>query len=245
MRKGWKPIEELGDVVMGLSPKGSTYNKIGIGTPLLNGPTEFGVHHPHCTLFTTDPKRICKKGDLIFCVRGSTTGKMNFADGEYALGRGVCSIRGENLLTTRFIKYAIDFLLFKLLSLTGGSTFPNLKAEDIKSFKVPYSKNILKIAKILSAYDDLIENNLKRIKLLEEMAQITYEEWFVRMRFPGHETAEWNEESGLPVGWERKKLGEVCTLEKDSIKSLEYGSKMPYIGLEHIPRKSMTLDSWE
>jgi type I restriction enzyme, S subunit len=61
-----------------------------------------------------------------------------------------------------------------------------------------------KIASILSAYDDLIENNLKRIKLLEEKAQLTYEEWFVRMKFPGHETAVFDEESGLPEGWERK-----------------------------------------
>lgn len=58
-----------------------------------------------------------------------------------------------------------------------------------------------KIARIISAYDDLIENNLKRIKLLEEMAQITYEEWFVRMRFPGHETTPINPETGLPEGW--------------------------------------------
>tara|TARA_Y100000590_G_scaffold457753_2_gene611028 strand:- start:13342 stop:14115 length:774 start_codon:yes stop_codon:yes gene_type:complete len=53
----------------------------------------------------------------------------------------------------------------------------------------------------LSAYDDLIENNLKRIKLLEEMAQITYEEWFVRLRFPGHESTPINPETNLPEGW--------------------------------------------
>ncbi|MEJ6498461.1 restriction endonuclease subunit S [Pseudoalteromonas lipolytica] len=64
-----------------------------------------------------------------------------------------------------------------------------------------------KIATVLLAYDDLIENNLKRIKLLEEMAQITYEEWFVRMKFPGHETAVFDEETGLPEGWEISKLG--------------------------------------
>ena len=59
-----------------------------------------------------------------------------------------------------------------------------------------------KIASILSAYDDLIENNLKRIKLLEEKAQLTYEEWFVRMKFPGHESVEIDKETGLPEGWE-------------------------------------------
>lgn len=67
-----------------------------------------------------------------------------------------------------------------------------------------------KIATVLLAYDDLIENNLKRIKLLEEMAQITYEEWFVRMKFPGHETAVFDEETGLPEGWGNSKIEELA-----------------------------------
>lgn len=69
-----------------------------------------------------------------------------------------------------------------------------------------------KIAGILSVYDDLIENNLKRIKLLEEMAQITYEEWFVRLRFPGYESIPINPETGLPEGWNKSKLKDLLTL---------------------------------
>ena len=65
-----------------------------------------------------------------------------------------------------------------------------------------------KIASILSAYDDLIENNTRRIKILEEMAQIIYNEWFVKFRFPGHENVKMVEsELGMiPEGWEVKKL---------------------------------------
>ncbi len=62
-------IQELGKVatvIMGTSPKGETYNQNQNGLPLLNGPTEFGIIHPNCTLFTTDSKRECEKGDLIF-----------------------------------------------------------------------------------------------------------------------------------------------------------------------------------
>jgi len=65
-----------------------------------------------------------------------------------------------------------------------------------------------KIAAILSAYDDLIENNLRRIRLLEEAAQHLYREWFVRFRFPGWGGVKVVD--GLPEGWERKKIGEVC-----------------------------------
>ena len=80
-------------------------------------------------------------------------------------------------------------------------------------FKAPTKKQAQqKIARILSAYDDLIENNLKRIKLLEEMAQITYEQWFVRMKFPGHETTPINAETGLPEGWKNSRLGDVLVL---------------------------------
>jgi len=82
----------------------------------------------------------------------------------------------------------------------------------IGSLPVCYSQSLdiqQRIAGVLSAYDDLIENNLKRIKLLEEMAQITYEEWFVRLRFPGHESTHFNQETGLPKGWEIKKVGNL------------------------------------
>lgn len=211
MMKGWKEyrLDNFSTVIMGLSPKGDTYNYDGIGVPLLNGPTEFGETYPNCTQFTTDPKRICKKGDLIFCVRGSTTGRMNWADKPYALGRGVCSITGLDELTTKFIKQLLTINLSGLLQITGGGTFPNLRKEDINGFKFKAPINYRKIACILSAYDDLIENNLERIKLLEEKAQLTYEEWFVKMRFPGHETAVYDEESGLPEGWEKKTLRDL------------------------------------
>ncbi|WP_084260487.1 restriction endonuclease subunit S [Thiothrix lacustris] len=76
-------------------------------------------------------------------------------------------------------------------------------------FYLPPLQTQRKIAAILSAYDDLIENNLQRIKLLEEMAQITYEEWFVRMKFPGHETAQWDKATGLPEGWAKIPLGNM------------------------------------
>lgn len=89
-----------------------------------------------------------------------------------------------------------------------GATVKHTSPNKIYTAKVqvPESKETQrKIAKILSNYDDLIENNLKRIKILEEMAQQTYEEWFVRMRFPGYETTKINETTGLPEGWERVK----------------------------------------
>ena len=68
-----------------------------------------------------------------------------------------------------------------------------------------------RIASILSAYDNLIENNNRRIRLLEQMAENLYKEWFVRFRFPGHETAEF--ENGIPKGWEIKRIGDFVKLK--------------------------------
>ena len=65
-----------------------------------------------------------------------------------------------------------------------------------------------RIAAILSAYDDLIENNRRRIQLLEQAARLIYQEWFVRLRFPGHEHVRIVD--GVPEGWERKTMTEVC-----------------------------------
>ena len=84
------------------------------------------------------------------------------------------------------------------------SNFCSIKVNIIESYN-----SQKRIADILSAYDDLIENNLKRIKLLEQAAQNIYKEWFVNLRFPGHENTNISQETGLPKGWEIKRADEV------------------------------------
>ena len=95
----------------------------------------------------------------------------------------------------------------------GGTTREALTKEIIGNFEIPFPSlpTQRKIAAVLSAYDDLIENNTRRIKILEEMASAIYREWFVKFRFPGHEQVEVVEsELGLiPQGWEVKQLDEV------------------------------------
>lgn len=95
-----------------------------------------------------------------------------------------------------------------------GAAQPQLPITTLKHIRLPLPPIPIqqKIAGILSTYDDLIENNIKRIKLLEELAQITYEEWFVRLRFPDHESVPINSETGLPDGWSKIKLKAVLTL---------------------------------
>ena len=91
-------------------------------------------------------------------------------------------------------------------TVTEGEVF--FRGKDLLAMEIslPPIEVQRKIADVLSAYDDLIENNRKQIKLLEEAAQRLYKEWFIDLRFPGHETTPIID--GIPNGWERKKLGE-------------------------------------
>lgn len=112
------------------------------------------------------------------------------------------------------IKWAYYQLLdFDINKLDSGSAIPSTSREAFYEIPVllPPVEVQRKIAGTLSAYDDLIENNLRRIQILEEMAQALYREWFVEFRFPGHDNVEWAETEGgkLPEGWTRQPLGDV------------------------------------
>jgi type I restriction enzyme S subunit len=135
--KGWGigRLEDIASVTMGLSPEGESYNADGVGIALINGPVEFGDHFPVKTKWTTSPTRLAQAGDLILCVRGSTTGRRVVADGSYCLGRGVCAIRAKNHQRT-FVYQTVNIGLDRLLSNTTGSVFPNLSAPDIKGFPI-------------------------------------------------------------------------------------------------------------
>lgn len=113
----------------------------------------------------------------------------------------------------RFIKYYIDSIKLSMQNVSKGTTQDNLSLDKLLTFDflTPPLPTQHKIASILSAYDNLIENNMRRIKILEEMAQALYREWFVEFRFPGHENVKLVEsELGMvPEGWDMKVFGEL------------------------------------
>lgn len=142
-----------------------------------------------------------------------------------------------------------DELQSQIHSLSNGSTVHHLNMEEIRKLKLPTLPTLptqRKIAAILSAYDDLIENNTRRITILEEMAQSLYREWFVHFRFPGHEKNGMVEsELGMiPEGWEVVKLGDIAQEVRRGINPDSIDPETPYFGLEHLPRKSIALSEW-
>lgn len=119
----------------------------------------------------------------------------------------------------------------------SGCAQPQLPIQDFRLISIPVFSKIHqdKIAKILSNYDDLIENNNRRIKILEEMAQKIYKEWFVDFKFPGHETTTFKDSplGKIPNDWDVKKttdLGETLTGKTPSkAKNSYYGADIPFI----------------
>jgi len=141
--------------------------------------------------------------------------------------------KNENILHNKYLAYLGRSFIFRHYIQQGGRGAANqmrIAISIIKKFEfeLPLLQTQKRIADILSAYDDLIENNLKRIKLLEQTAQNIYKEWFVNLRFLGHENAVINEETGLPVGWNQDfldnqldKARRIGKLKKDDY--LEFG----------------------
>jgi len=136
----------------------------------------------------------------------------------------------------RFIKYFIETLKIGMQNASKGTTQDNLSVDKLMTFDfvVPNVEEQRRIASILSAYDDLIENNTRRIAILEEMARRIYEEWFVRFRFPGHETVPMVEsELGLvPQGWGRETLADCAIVTMGQSPSSEFyngdGDGLPF-----------------
>lgn len=139
----------------------------------------------------------------------------------------------EGISDVRFIKYCFDLLQKDCIQISQGTAQDNLSWQKLSTieFPAPPLECQHRIADILSAYDNLIENNQKQIKLLEEAAQRLYQEWFVDLRFPGYEDTKII--GGVPVGWKKREVsdfGEVITGKTPSTARGEYyGGNIPFV----------------
>ena len=117
-----------------------------------------------------------------------------------------------DVANVKFVKYCFDVLQRDCKQISQGTAQDNLSWEKLSTilFPCPPIEVQNKIATILSRYDSLIENYQKQIKLLEESAQRLYKEWFIDLRFPGHENTKIVD--GVPEGWEKKTLSDIATI---------------------------------
>lgn len=227
-RKTYK-IGELGRIVTGK-------------TPALCNPIYFGETYPFITpsdmkgqKYAVTERSLSDEGAKhlksclipansvsVSCI-GWQMGKSIMTDKPSVTNQQLNSIIPNDKVVPDFLYYSLSMRRDELLSLGAGTgvrtpilnktTFSELSVE------LPPLETQRKIAAILSAYDELIENNTRRIKILEEMARMIYREWFVNFRFPGHEKVKMVDSplGKIPEGWEVRTLGEVCSFIKRGI----------------------------
>lgn len=189
-------------------------------------------------------RHIISNGDILYSRRGDV-GRCAYAT-EYETG-WLCGT-GCLRVTINTIKANSKFIFYQLQqpSIVGwvqnhavGSTMLNLNTATLSEIPLllPTLCIQTKIADILSAYDELIENNQKQIKLLEEAAQRLYKEWFVDLRFPGYEKTTIID--GVPEGWKEGILGDIAINVGKKVKKEDRNKYKQYLPIDCLPRKSL------
>ena len=194
-----------------------------------------------------------RKGDLLLTSVGTLGSPYVVKPGErfYFKDGNLTWFRYFHELDSKFLYYWLVSPQGKaeLQKCTIGSSQSAFTIVLLKSMEIELPSLLVqrRIADILSAYDELIENNQRRIRILEDMARSLYREWFTHFRYPGHESVPLVDSplGQIPQGWEVKKLGDIAEDMRRNIPKGQIDEPQPYVGLEHIPRRSLALDSWE
>lgn len=191
------------------------------------------------------------RNDVILTTRGTLGNAALYGDdidfGHIRINSGMVILRADSeRLLPAFLYGFLRSPSFQdqVEQLRSGVAQPQLPIRDLSKINIPLPPVHVQrnIVDVFSSYDDLIENNRRRMALLEESARLLYREWFVRLRFPGYEHTPIVD--GVPQGWERKTLGDLCSEIRDMVLPEALEPHTPYIGLEHIPRRSISLNEW-
>ncbi len=248
-------VRELGKVITGHTPPTSKREYYGSQYLFLK-PTDMIIGQKY-TYVTEEgysalgaekyrTSLIPKGSTCVVCI-GTLGEKMSMAHKDLFTNQSVNSIIPGDNYDQHYVYYLLKHNLHKVKALNKGTasgrefvsktTFLDLEIDVIENLN-----SQKKIGEILSAYDNLIENNQKQIKLLEEAAQRLYKEWFVDLRFPGYEDTPIVD--GVPEGWIKSTIDAICSLKKETVTANMIPRGTPYIGLEHMPRMDFCLSSW-
>lgn len=198
-----------------------------------------------------------KSGDLIIAREAPVGNVAIIPEGlKVCLGQRTVLVRPDNnKVDSRYLCYYLlgNEAQGQILTKTSGATVAHLNMKDIRGLKIGDIPNLStqkKIASVLSAYDDLIENNNQRIQLLEDMAQEIYKEWFVRFRFPNYQNTTFVDKNGnqvlhgtkgaVPEGWEKEPIKELVKNVKEKYVEEDH-SELGMYDLSRMPRKSLLI----
>lgn len=247
--------EELGkyvEVLSGFAFKSKDFSESGIPVIKIKNinPPEVSLHdvsYVPVSFLETHSKYVLDRNDILIAMTGSHINQWASVVGRVARVKykeksflnqrvGKIIVTDTEKCDENFVYYYLsqDTVKIELANIAGGAANQaNISPADIKGLRIPFPSVDIqrRIGEILSAYDDLIENNKKQIKLLEEMAQRLYKEWFVDLHFPGYEDVEIV--NGVPEGWVRKKIsefGKIITGKTPSTSQKEYyGGEIPFV----------------
>jgi type I restriction enzyme, S subunit len=266
-KKDWPPVP-LGDLFQvkhGFAFKGEFFEdsgdelvltpgnfKIGGGLQIRDGKERYYSGTPPSE-FVLDP------GDLLVAMTDLTQGAPILGipivippEGRFLhnqrLGKVVDLDESRLDRTYAYYLFIWDGVRARLRATATGATVRHTAPSRIYSVEValPPLSIQQRIVAILSAYDDLIENNNRRIKILEEMAQRVYREWFVDFRYPGHENVPLvkSELGSIPEGWAWRELQHLAIETRAGVDPASVDPGTPYIGLEHMPEHSIAMSEW-
>ncbi|WP_417691611.1 restriction endonuclease subunit S [Roseibium sp.] len=236
--------------------------------------TKRGFDFSSCEFISAEKDNSLRKGklqrhDCVLTTRG-TVGNVAYFGQEVSfenirINSGMVIIRpDQNLLSPKFLSFFLRSEAFsdQIVSLTSGSAQPQLPIRDLKQVQIPIPPlhEQREIAAILGALDDKIELNRKTAATLEEMARALYRSWFVDFdpvwaklegRAPAHMDATTAalfpfrfDADGLPEGWKQATLNDVARNIRKQVQPADVASETPYIGLEHMPRRSLSVSDW-
>jgi len=236
----WKEVK-LGDVceiIMGQSPKSSSYNDKKQGIIFYQGNKDFGRLYPNISMYTTEPKKFAYPEDVLISVR-APVGELNIADNKCCIGRGLAAIRLKSN-HNRFLFYLLKEKVKILNNIATGTIFSSINKSILEnlSIKLPPLPIQKKIADILSVIDEKIETLQNINSTLEEMAKAIFKSWFVdfdivKAKEEGKSDSEIAKELGInedivklfpsefeeseigkiPKGWEVRKLGDFFPIK--------------------------------
>lgn len=253
---GWKTIR-LEDALDALIDyRGKTPDKTTSGIPLItakivkNGfiqePNEFIAEKDYDAWMG---RGLPKIGDVVLTTEAPLGEVAQLTNEKVALAQRIVTIRGKKgLLDNTYLKYFFKSEIgqARLKERETGTTVTGIKQSELRKIEIdiPPLATQTRITAILSALDDKIELNRQTNATLEAMTQTIFKEWFVYFRFPGATGEMQDSELGqIPKGWRIGKLGDVCSNIRRTVHPKEVSSETPYVGLEHISKKSLGLVS--
>ncbi len=260
-----KKLHELADVFSGYAFKSEDLGENGIPVIKIKNVNE-KIVSKQCDQFLPDnllterlKKYLLQKKDILVAMTGQGSlgriGKMTNQQGQYIVNQRVGIVRpkceDDSVADYLFGVLALDEFEQQLYSLGGGAGQPNVSAIDIGNLDIPYPSKSARdfIANARANYDNLIENNNRRIAILEDMAQSLYREWFINFRYPNHKDsldADGNQKlvdsplDQIPEGWEVKTAAGAITINPRT--KLAKDGEKPFVGMSGLSESSMVIN---